>query len=434
MKSRILIALLALSIGLPLEAQDRVIGFLNGVHNSREDARLSLQMLAMSYREEYESHLSKEQFRQKYRTHFFYNETGCPDACMVDVFEAGFQYGVLDDVRVFWFLLDKSTWIGVMEELDAELQDYLAEMAAMVEVTVPLNSQAIIDELEVFADFGSTVALVMHSQGNFFGNFAWESLSPNAKQRISPIGVASPDSYVAGTGNYTTVDCDFIDEIPGALSFNVDSFFCPLILYKTCPVICHSFATYITGGVSSGVSKSRILRHVHEVLQDVGSATSLVANGSFSQGLAGWSRTGDFWAGTELSNYYSAPGYAAGGVDTNGYHKNGASGTLSQVVTIPTDAGTQAVLRLWINVSSDETMPGARDFFRLEIADVDTGALLGTPISLSNANASHVGEYTGYGIDLSTYIGRSLRIKFVATSDVAFPTVFRIDNVSLVVQ
>ena len=85
-----------------------------------------------------------------------------------------------------------------------------------------------------------------------------------------------------------------------------------------------------------------------------------LTNGSFSSGISGWTLIGDFWAGTNLSNYYTSPGYAAGGVNSAGSPKNNAVGWMYQTVTIPSGA-TSATLSFWYNICLLYTSPSPRD-------------------------------------------------------------------------
>ena len=154
-----------------------------------------------------------------------------------------------------------------------------------------------------------------------------------------------------------------------------------------------------------------------------------LTNGSFSSGASGWTLVGDFWAGTYLSNYYTSPGYSAGGVDSTGLPKNKAVGWMYQNVTIPSGA-TSATFSFWYNITSEETGSTAYDIINVTIQN-STGNYLATVKVLSNLNKSSLGSYKKITFDITPYKGQTVRIHFLATTDDYLQTVFRIDDVSL---
>ncbi|MCP4023081.1 MAG: hypothetical protein GY729_14665 [Desulfobacteraceae bacterium] len=73
------------------------------------------------------------------------------------------------------------------------------------------------------------VVVVPHSQGNLFANIAYSKIDEDAKDSFGIVAVATPDSYVAGDGPYTTLDEDYIiGAIPFAMDSNLDNFFGPI--------------------------------------------------------------------------------------------------------------------------------------------------------------------------------------------------------------
>jgi hypothetical protein len=162
--------------------------------------------------------------------------------------------------------------------------------------------------------------------------------------------------------------------------------------------------------------------------------TERITNGSFSSGSSGWTLSGDFWAGTNLTRYYSSPGYAAGGVDSTGSHKNNASGYMYQTVTIPSNA-TSATLSFYLNITSDETTTTTQyDKLYVEVLN-SSGSTLGTLSTYSNLDkgsaCSSTCTYYQKSFSVISYKGQTIRIQFRATTDDTYNTVFRIDDVSL---
>lgn len=154
-----------------------------------------------------------------------------------------------------------------------------------------------------------------------------------------------------------------------------------------------------------------------------------ITNGSFSSGTSGWTLVSDFWAGTNLTNYRTSPGYAAGGVDSNGYAKNNAYGYIYQTVTIPSNA-TSATLSFWYNITSQESGSTPYDVLNVTIQS-STGSYLATVAVLSNLNKGTLGVYNQKTFDVTPYKEQTIRVHFLATTDSSNTTIFRIDDVSL---
>ncbi len=157
--------------------------------------------------------------------------------------------------------------------------------------------------------------------------------------------------------------------------------------------------------------------------------TERITNGSFSSGTSGWTLVGDFWAGTNLPNYRTSPGYAAGGVDSTGVPKNSAYGYMYQDVPIPSNA-TSATLSFWYNVTSQDSTTTPYDVLSLFIEDT-SGNILATAATLSNVNQTTLGFYQQASYNVTSYKGQTIRIFFLATTDASYTSTFRIDDVSL---
>jgi len=161
-----------------------------------------------------------------------------------------------------------------------------------------------------------------------------------------------------------------------------------------------------------------------------GTPVERITNGSFSSGTSGWTLWGDFWAGTDVpENSHTVPGYAAGGVDSNGYPKDNAYGYMYQTVTIPSNA-TSATLSFWYNITSQETGSSPYDVLNVTIQN-SSGGYLATVAVFSNLNKDTLGVYSQKSFDVTPYKGQTIRVHFLSTTDSSFTTIFRIDDVSL---
>jgi hypothetical protein len=195
-----------------------------------------------------------------------------------------------------------------------------------------------------------------------------------------------------------------------------------------------------TSGGPSGATLTSITPSANQYLTGGGSITftlnftssspvERITNGSFSSSTSNWTLWGDFWAGTDASSYRTSPGYATGGVDSSGYAKDSANGYMYQAVSIPSGA-TSAMLSFWYNITSQETGSTPYDVLNVTIQN-SSGGYLATVDAFSNLNKGALGVYSQKTLDVTPYIGQTIRVHFWATTDSTNPTVFRIDDVSL---
>ena len=105
---------------------------------------------------------------------------------------------------------------------------------------------------------------------------------------------------------------------------------------------------------------------------------------------------------------------------------------LSQLVTIPSDAAA-AHLYFYLRMTTSETIhPYDFLYVRVWNSTGPPGTLLGTLATFSDADAAAYASWTLVGpIDLSAYIGQTVRIGFEATTDSASVTYFYIDDTLL---
>jgi WD40 repeat protein len=156
----------------------------------------------------------------------------------------------------------------------------------------------------------------------------------------------------------------------------------------------------------------------------------LVTNGSFSVGQAGWLLDGDVWAGNKLGNFKSSPGYAALGVSKDGDRMNKAIGKLSQVLIIP-ETATSSTLSFWYTITTEETTTIVKDQLHCQL---ESDTVLAS-FDFSNLDATKAyKEVRPEAIDLSSKTGQRLYLNCYGETDEAYPTVFRLDDVSLQIR
>lgn len=104
---------------------------------------------------------------------------------------------------------------------------------------------------------------------------------------------------------------------------------------------------------------------------------------------------------------------------------------ISQVITIPSTS-SQASLNFFLSITSRQTATTSRDTLIVELRDF-SGRLLTTLAGFSNLDRSSSPlPYRLRGpIDLSRFSGRTLILRFSASFDPSFSTVFRVDDVTM---
>ncbi len=152
----------------------------------------------------------------------------------------------------------------------------------------------------------------------------------------------------------------------------------------------------------------------------------LVVNGDFANGSSGWTLTGNFQADSRFATCKSCPGYAYL-ANSDGTSGNNLNGTLSQAIQIPATA-TSATLGYYYRITTSETKSGVHDLLAVNLVLPD-GSLVGLD-SKSNVDANSTYGYVTF--DVTGYRGKTVTVRFIAGTDGSGPTVFRVDDVSVI--
>jgi kumamolisin len=154
-----------------------------------------------------------------------------------------------------------------------------------------------------------------------------------------------------------------------------------------------------------------------------GSQTQLITNGGFENGTSPWVESSS--GGYELigTTYPHSGSYSA---YLGGY--NNATDSIYQTITIPANA-TSATLSYWTYVDTTETTH-SYDYLKVQIRNT-SGAVLKTLQTQSDATPP---GWRSQSFDLSSYKGQTIRVYFLATTDISNPTSFFVDDVSVTVQ
>ena len=152
----------------------------------------------------------------------------------------------------------------------------------------------------------------------------------------------------------------------------------------------------------------------------------IVDNGGFEQGLDGWTSSGDFRADSRFSSARSGSIYAYL-ANSDGTPGNNLFGSVRQEFTIPASADS-ATLEFYLSISTDEIDGDPDDTLSVSLFD-ENGQILRILDAYSELDAT--GSYQRFDFDLRDQVGKTFSILFVGTTNSNFPTVFRIDDVSV---
>lgn len=176
-----------------------VIVFGNGIMNTQQDADDS----RIGIKNSLQAVLSEEEFN---RLEFAvaYNPSY---GLLNDLYESLKQRVSTDTVVVsFW------RWLAAQEALPPEVQQEFMRTAGNFDYSTLVAPDDLANHLQLYRTKileGKKVVVVSHSQGNFFANAAHQLLysgsEPIRSRSFGIVAVATPASFVAGNGPYTTL-------------------------------------------------------------------------------------------------------------------------------------------------------------------------------------------------------------------------------------
>lgn len=227
----------------PAGADQNTVFFVNGVNTDFLEARTSLFVL----REELKNRIVGTSV-QTACIHYelAYNPH---ESLFQDLREASNQI-LLGNLARFWRILSglepAPAWFQILADSQSRNIDYNSYV-------VDFDLQVHVAQYRAQISAGSKVIAVAHSQGNLYANSAFSTLSSGFNavppDTFAIVAVATPASFVAGSGPYTTLVEDFIWQLPLIPS--------PLIANATngpaCGFAwnCHAFVdSYLLGAVS----------------------------------------------------------------------------------------------------------------------------------------------------------------------------------------
>jgi len=160
------------------------------------------------------------------------------------------------------------------------------------------------------------------------------------------------------------------------------------------------------------------------------SQTELLQNGNFSQSNSGWQVTGNFQYDQRFNNWHSNPGYAYIATIA-GQYDNLLSGQLYQDFFVP--AGTPSLtISFWFSIITAEGA-GAGQNDTCNVKFVDPGNANNGIVLMRLSNQDRNSAYAKATITVSGFqAAATWRLIFSARTNGSNPTLFRIDDVSVV--
>jgi hypothetical protein len=141
---------------------------------------------------------------------------------LADLLET-FVQNTQTDISQFW------RYLAALDPIPGEFTDLLIETSNKIDASILNANPSVQDHVEKYnkaLSEGNKVVVVAHSQGNLYANIAHLGITPQDNGGFGIVSVANPDSFVAGSGPYTTIEEDLIiASVPGASPANLDNFF-----------------------------------------------------------------------------------------------------------------------------------------------------------------------------------------------------------------
>jgi Zn-dependent metalloprotease len=146
--------------------------------------------------------------------------------------------------------------------------------------------------------------------------------------------------------------------------------------------------------------------------------SNLLRNPGFESGSNLWSSTPNVIG--EWGASLGQPAHSGSWNAWMGGYGRSHSDSITQGVTIP--AGTKATLSYYLHVDTEETATTQNDTMKILVGDAAVQ-------TLSNVNAGN--GYTLRTVDLSAYVGQTIRLRFAATENASLGTSFILDDLSV---
>jgi len=292
------------------------------------------------------------------------------------------------------------------------------------------NGQENSDECAwIAAGSSGGAANIAFSTGTFAEQASWSNDTNNCAISHAIVGggtggntvtVTNPGSKSGTVGTATSLQISATDSGGAALTYSATGLPAGLSINSTSglisgtPTTAATYSVTVTAKDSTGASGSASFTWTISGTGGGGCSGQKLTNPGFESGSTGWSATSGV-INTDGAHAHAGSGYSW----LDGYGSTHTD-TLSQTVTVP--AGCRATLTYYLSISTNETTTSTA-YDKLTVTINGTSKQ-----TFSNLNK---GAYAQRTLDLSSYAGQSVAIKWTGTEDSSLSTSFFVDDTAV---
>ncbi len=174
--------------------------YVNGMNNSSVQATLNMDSLYKAYRDTATNNGEADEF--DYAISYNHKEDQ-----LSQFFEVARQRLAEHGLRESQL----SRMLYGQEPIHPSILDALVAYVIVADITANDHDlNVLVDTIRYKISNGARVLLVAHSQGNLYANRAYNQLTEAEKNSVGVLSIATPSSYVAGVGEWSTLTNDVI--------------------------------------------------------------------------------------------------------------------------------------------------------------------------------------------------------------------------------
>ena len=182
----------------PARDSETVVFYVNGIFGTQTDSSLAVRELSKAVND-----FAGSERLENVTFAINHNSTNGS----LDILEYTLQDKLTDNAELWNWLSEYFPMPVWCQELVKQIEASFYRIGHIVNEDVRKHTNEYIKNIQD----DRRILIVPHSQGNLFANLAFGMLSDQDRKWISIVGVANPDSFVAGGGAYTTLEEDMVN-------------------------------------------------------------------------------------------------------------------------------------------------------------------------------------------------------------------------------